>query len=207
MAAIASFADVPVIDQKLDAKGYEKRAPGIMHPWERRPGLFGVACALATAVLSVAVVCGHFLLTGTPPFDKQSPRQVAAATIAKQDTVLTGLSAVIGGTWAPVDATLRKCEDADQYKGWERAASIEVDVGADGSGAPPGTTSALIDAIHTRLGQYGYDAGFAAPPEERTLLIAEPERATPDDDRSIRVELDGEYTRIVMRGNGEVPGR
>ena len=121
--------------------------------------------------------------------------------------MLTSLSTVVGGTWAPVGATLGKCADADQYKGWERAASIEVDVGDDGSGAPPRTTPELIDAIRTKLGQYGYDAPYPVPLEKRTLLIAEPDGATLDDDRSIRVELDGENTSIEMSGNCEVPGR
>lgn len=66
---IARTLRIPVRDRVLNAKGYERRAPGAM-PWrERHWALFGTGAAVVVVALIVAGVLVYYATQDLPPFD------------------------------------------------------------------------------------------------------------------------------------------
>lgn len=208
LEAIARAAGVPVLAERLGSRDFEKRAPGIMHSWERRPISWVIVGTVVGFVVLFAAVSGAFSVAGRPPFDRQPPEKVSAATVSAQDALLADLTAAIGGRWTDVDDDLEKCQDDDDYKGWARTPSVEIDRGDDGednSGVPPKTTPELVDSISAILTNNGYEVSGDVSIGDPTAIIAQPEGASFGEAEAVQVELDGRRSAIKVEGACEVP--
>ncbi len=164
---------------------------------------------IIVAIITAGVI-GFFVHEGKPPFDKQPPRSVAASTTTAQDAVLTDVSRAVGGRWSPIEATLGKCEDDEQYKGWSRRAAIRTDRGEDGedlSGLPPATSPAMIEAIRAALAANGYETDDRIPVEEYTEFQGRPEGSPFGEGDSVAIVLSEKSATIRVNGDCEVPGR
>lgn len=64
LVTIAERAGVPVLDQPMQARDFEERAPGIMYFRERRPWMFTVLGVVAVFVLAIAVAVLYVSVAG-----------------------------------------------------------------------------------------------------------------------------------------------
>lgn len=194
---IAAALRIPVRDRTLDAKGYERRAPGAL-PWrERHPWAFGLGGAAVITAIVTAGVLAYFTSNDLPPFDEQPPRAVAAETVARQDAVARDVVAAVGGSWEAPDEQLRRCKDDDDVKGWERTldiAPIEM---------PSRLTNASLAAVVDAMARQGYlrVTGSKVDDVAGHLLGA----SFSEDE--VRVDLEDGFSGITVRGHCETPDR
>lgn len=194
---IAAALRISVRDRTLDAKGYERRAPGAL-PWrERHPVMFGLGGAAVITAIVTAAVLTYWMSNNLPPFDEQPPRGVTSETVARQDVVARDVVAAVGGSWeAPVEQ-LRECQDDDDFKGWERTLDIAP------IAVPSRLTDASLAAVVDAMARQGYLGVTGSEVDDVAGHLVGASFAEDE----VRVDLEDRFTAITVRGHCEAPDR